>query len=82
MQFTHIALECGFEMHHAESEYIMLNKWLLQNRTNTLPSYCTHYVGCAGAVINDKNEILLVKERSGDKKDQWGIPGGRANLGE
>ena len=69
-------------MHHAENEYIMLSKWLLKDRLSTLPSFSTHYVGCAGAIINDKNEILLIKEKSGAKKDQWGIPGGRANLGE
>ncbi len=56
-------------MHHAEPEYIMLSKWLLNERQCNLPTYSTHYVGCAGAVINDNNEILLIKERSGPKKN-------------
>lgn len=66
--------ENGFEIHHAEKNYIMLYKWLRQNSVNNLPPFATHLVGCGGIVLNENNEILLVQEKSGPRKGYWNIP--------
>ncbi len=42
----------------------MLTYWLSPT-TNTLPNYASHFVGCGGLVINDKKEVLAVKEKNG-----------------
>jgi len=65
----------GFDFHHAKPGYAMLTTWL-PGTHNKLPLGCTHTLGVGGAVINDKNEILVVKERNGPVTSIWKIPGG------
>ena len=35
-----------------------------------------------GLVVNDKNEILLIRHSGGRRKGKWGLPGGRPRRGE
>lgn len=39
-------------------------------------------VGVAGFVINDKNQVLAIKERYSGKNARWKLPGGGADLGK
>lgn len=57
----------------------MLSKWLDAASPNKLPGYATHYIGCGGAVVNAKNEVLLVKEKFNNPENRWSFPGGRAD---
>ncbi|XP_071944993.1 nucleoside diphosphate-linked moiety X motif 6-like [Antedon mediterranea] len=89
--WLNIAIECsiyiakavkhGFVFHHAQKDYVMMIKWLPTNEPNQLPGYTTHYVGVAGFVVNELNQVLLVKERF-HKKAKWKLPGGMADPGE
>ncbi|KAL4442789.1 hypothetical protein ABPG74_010678 [Tetrahymena malaccensis] len=76
------SINLGYKIHHATSEYILLSKWLLEGQKNNLPGYASHYVGCGGAVINSKNELLMVQERYGYNTGIWSFPGGRADPNE
>lgn len=35
----------GFEYHHAQSDYVMMTKWLPVTQENTIPIYATHNIG-------------------------------------
>eukprot|EP01132_Coremiostelium_polycephalum_P005830 gene5830-7255_t len=73
------AVNQGFEFHHCQSDYIMLTKWIPSD-VNRLPQYTSHFIGCGGVVINDRNEILLITEKQ--RPDKWKIPGGSLDPGE
>jgi hypothetical protein len=77
-----VAVDLGFEFHHAEPQYVMMTHWLPTKEQNHLPRAPQHYVGCGGAVVDiEKREILLITERTeyfpGDPNvDYWKIAGG------
>lgn len=76
------AIAAGFEMHHAQAEYVMLSKWLLP-QPNLLPEYASHYVGIGGFTRNNRNQVLVVAERFAlDEKSRWKFPGGLVKAGE
>jgi len=73
----------GFDLHHTNSTLrtIIMKKWLRDGTEDKIPPWATHQVGCAGFVLNDDNELLLVKEWSGPPSGrvpskQWKLPGG------
>jgi len=71
----------GFRYHHAKPEYAMLVKWL-PSTPCTLPMYAFTKVGVGGVVVNDKDEVLMVKERISPMaafQDSWKLPGGLAD---
>jgi 8-oxo-dGTP pyrophosphatase MutT (NUDIX family) len=79
----------GFDLHHtnATMQTIVMKKWLQDGTEDKIPPFATHQVGCAGFVLNDQNEILLVKEWSGPSSNrtptqQWKMPGGLLDAGE
>ncbi|KYQ91682.1 hypothetical protein DLAC_07459 [Tieghemostelium lacteum] len=74
-----VATRAGFTFHHCQADYIMLTKWI-PTELNKLPHYTSHFIGCGGVVINDKNEILLITEKQ--RPDRWKIPGGALDVGE
>eukprot|EP01133_Synstelium_polycarpum_P003609 gene3609-4134_t len=78
-QIIPVLVKEGFSFHHCQQDYIMLTKWLPQE-TNRLPAYTSHFIGCGGIVINDKEEILLITEKQ--RPDKWKIPGGALDVGE
>ncbi|XP_047323460.1 nudix hydrolase 8 [Impatiens glandulifera] len=57
-----IAVEEGFEYHHAERGYVMMTYWLPEG-PSLLPANASHQVGVGGFVINDYNEVLVVQEK-------------------
>ncbi|XP_059638275.1 nudix hydrolase 8-like [Cornus florida] len=77
-----IAIQEGFNYHHAEPGYVMLTYWI-PNDSCMLPDGPSHQIGIAGFVINDKEEVLVVKENcpcygSG----VWKLPTGYINKSE
>mmetsp|Transcript_16022 Transcript_16022/g.28899 ORF Transcript_16022/g.28899 Transcript_16022/m.28899 type:complete len:337 (+) Transcript_16022:67-1077(+) len=79
----------GFDLHHINStqQTIILKRWLKDGTEDKIPPWASHQVGCAGFVLNDQNEILLIKEWSGPLSSrvpsrQWKMPGGLLDAGE
>jgi len=53
---------CNFDLHHAKSEYLMLNKWL-DKGASRLPGFATHYIGVGGMVLNkERSKLLCIQE--------------------
>ncbi|RAL37901.1 hypothetical protein DM860_000595 [Cuscuta australis] len=77
------AIKEGFYYHHAEPKYLMLVCWLPAT-TNTLPANATHRVGIGAFVMNAKNEVLVVQEKSGRFRGTgvWKFPTGVVDEGE
>ncbi|KAH7646769.1 nudix hydrolase 8-like isoform x3 [Dermatophagoides farinae] len=50
-------------------------KSLIDHRRNNIPKYAYTNIGVGGLVLNDKNQILLVKEQA-KITDYWKFPGG------
>ncbi|XP_040361827.1 nudix hydrolase 10 [Rosa chinensis] len=73
----------GFHYHHAEPHYLMLVYWIPET-TNTIPANASHRVGVGAIILNDKNEMLVVQEKSGRLQGTgvWKIPTGIVDEGE
>jgi len=70
----------GFQYHHAEGDVAMLLLWLPQDIECKVPPFATHLCGVAGLIVNDDQELLVVKEKT--KLVGWKLPGGYVNLNE
>ncbi|CAN4095975.1 unnamed protein product [Withania somnifera] len=77
------AVKEGFYYHHAEPKYLMLVSWL-PGTANTIPANATHRVGIGAFVINERNEVLVVQEKSGKFHGTgvWKFPTGVVDEGE
>ncbi|XP_031258940.1 nudix hydrolase 2-like [Pistacia vera] len=77
------AVKEGFWYHHAEPNYLMLVYWIPKTG-NTIPANATHQVGVGAFVLNDRRELLVVKEKSGSFQviGLWKIPTGIVDEGE
>merc|ERR1711935_525499 len=76
-------LKNNFVYHHTEGDDLTMTKWLSNETQNSLPSFCTHYCGVGGLVVDtDTQEVLLIKEKAGHWTNRWKIPGGHVNRGE
>ncbi|XWS69964.1 hypothetical protein CRYUN_Cryun03dG0008600 [Craigia yunnanensis] len=74
-----IAIQEGFDYHHAEPGYVMLTYWI-PNEPCLLPGTPSHQIGVAGFVINDKREVLVVKEKCPCScSGVWKLPTGYIN---
>lgn len=74
----------GFTFHHAKPSYAMLVRWL-EDSPSKLPQYGFTQVGVGGCVVNSKEEVLMIQERTNaDARFQglWKLPGGLADPGE
>lgn len=78
----------GFQVHHAERDYIMLNRWLAPGDSR-LPTNASHSVGVGAVCVNDNNEILVVQEETGPAAGVnrgaggfWKVPTGLVEQGE
>uniref|UniRef100_A0A3Q7GPW6 Pre-nudix hydrolase domain-containing protein n=1 Tax=Solanum lycopersicum TaxID=4081 RepID=A0A3Q7GPW6_SOLLC len=71
------AVKEGFYYHHAEPKYLMLVSWL-PGTANTIPANATHRVGIGAFVVNERNEVLVVQEKSGRFRGTgvWKFPTG------
>ena len=77
-----VAARHGFSFHHAEGGSSMLLRWLPNDAPCPVPAFATHIVGCGGLVINERNEVLCVRENNSLRKTSWKLPGGLMDLGE
>lgn len=59
--FIPIATKKGFIFHSCDEEYILVVKRLREN--SVIPTASNHTLGVGAVVINDKNELLVIKER-------------------
>jgi ADP-ribose pyrophosphatase YjhB (NUDIX family) len=78
------AASLGFRFHHAQGSEAMLLNWL-PGGSNPVPDFATHVVGVGGLALNDRREVLVVKERvnpSAKLQGSWKLPGGLMDLGE
>ncbi|XVF88662.1 hypothetical protein PTKIN_Ptkin19aG0068500 [Pterospermum kingtungense] len=74
-----VAIQEGFDYHHAEPGYVMLTYWI-PNEPCLLPGSPSHQIGVAGFVINDKSEVLVVKEKCPCScSGVWKLPTGYIN---
>ena len=69
----------GFKIHHGIEQKLNLYKWI-SSRSDLATGYSQFYISCGAVVIHD-NRILLVQEKNGARKGDYGIPGGRADFG-
>ncbi|KAI4326414.1 hypothetical protein MLD38_031732 [Melastoma candidum] len=74
----------GFRYHHAESNYVMLLRWLPDSTQDALPANASHRVGIGVFFLNDNDEVLVVQENTGKLKDTdlWKLPVGVVNQEE
>ncbi|KAJ0031706.1 hypothetical protein Pint_13313 [Pistacia integerrima] len=77
-----IAVQEGFTYHHAEPGYVMLTYWI-PDEPCMLPASPSHQIGVAGFVLNDKREVLVVKEKCPCScSGVWKLPTGYINKSE
>lgn len=74
------AVERGFEFHQVQTDDLMLVKQLIDGAF--VPSNASHTIGAGGLVINDKNELLTIVERTASRPDYFKLPGGTIDEGE
>ncbi|KAJ6731361.1 NUDIX HYDROLASE RELATED [Salix purpurea] len=77
-----IAIKEGFQYHHAEPGYAMLTYWIPDDPC-MLPTSPSHQIGVGGFVMNDKREVLAVKEKCPCScPNVWKMPTGYINKSE
>ncbi|KAK7475474.1 hypothetical protein BaRGS_00033293 [Batillaria attramentaria] len=75
--------QMGLEFHHAQPGYVMMTMWMSEDLPNYLPEYANQYIGVAGFVVNEKNQLLVIQEQyHTHKRSHWKLPGGHADKGE
>ena len=67
--------------HHAMNDTAVLNVWLRPDQESKVPVFATHKVGVGAVVINEREEILVVRELRKNYMP-YKLPTGLANLGE
>ena len=59
----------------------MLSQWLSIDREESMiPQYAYSYVGAHAVILNDRNQMVVMREHYGHKR--WKIPGGAVDVGE
>lgn len=76
--FIPIATKKGFIFHSCDEEYVLLVKRLKEN--SVIPTASNHTLGVGAVVINDKNELLVIKERVSNLG--YKLPGGHIDNAE
>ena len=76
--FIPIATKRGFFFHSCDEDYVLVVKRLKENAI--IPTAANHTLGVGAVVINDKNEILVIKEKISNLG--YKLPGGHIDNGE
>lgn len=72
-----------FIFHHARDDFVMMIRWLPTDETPNIPPYAHTLIGVGAIVINDKSELLVVKEKYNIlPTSMWKLPGGYVESGE
>ena len=74
--FIPITTKRGFVFHSCDEDYILIVKRLIQN--SIIPTAANHTLGVGAVVINDKNEVLVIKERVSSHLG-YKLPGGHVD---
>lgn len=75
------ATKLGFTFHHATETYLMMTLRLEAN-VGMLP-YASHYAGVGGVVLDEQDNILVVRENMReDRPTPFKLPGGFVDVGE
>lgn len=77
-----ILVKNGFKYHNAKDNYVMLYYWLPTYESSNVPHYAHTMVGVGAVVVNDQNQVLVVKEKHFYKVPMWKLPGGYVEPGE
>ena len=72
--------DLGFDLHHTSPDAVHLYNWLPSSPCR-IPDYASHQVGCGAVCLNDRGEILVVREKNKNYA-RWKIPGGLLDVGE
>ncbi len=78
-EFIPSCVRCGFVFHHVEPGFVYMSAWVSPTLKNKLPPGSYHFIGVAGFILNSKNELLVIREKTGPSaniKDFWKLPGG------
>ncbi len=77
-----IAVEAGFQFHHARGDRLMLGYKL--EPTSDVLGAASHYVGVGGAVLSEDGRLLVVRERlrRAHRPQPYKLPGGFVKPGE
>ncbi|CAK8531264.1 unnamed protein product [Lathyrus sativus] len=83
VSLAEVLVKEGFWYHHAEPNYLMLVNWIPET-PNTIPANATHRIGISSFVVNEKHEVLVVQENSGQFQGTgvWKFPTGVVDQGE
>jgi len=76
--FIPVATSKGFFFHSCDEDYILVVKRLIPNAI--IPTAANHTLGVGAVVINENNEILVIKERVSTLG--YKLPGGHIDNGE
>ena len=76
IQAQHLAaaLEMGFEFHNCEAQRVTLTYQVTKGAY--IPVAPTHTIGVGAVVINEKNELLMVRDRIHTSNSIYKLPGG------
>ncbi|ROT84025.1 uncharacterized protein [Penaeus vannamei] len=80
-EWVPILAKHGFTYHHAQPQFVMMVKWLAVNEPNNIPRYAHNVIGVGAFVVNDDDELLVVRERF-HTRPHWKLPGGYVEPGE
>ena len=77
-----VAVDAGFTFHHSGDDYLMMAHRLVDGAF--IPAYASHYIGAGGVVVNDSDDILVVRERRSrpSGSGSFKLPGGHLQQGE
>ncbi len=77
-----VAVDAGFTFHHSDDDYLMMARRLVEGAF--VPAYASHYIGAGGVVVNESDEILVVRERRSrpSGSGSFKLPGGHLQQGE
>ncbi|KAL0353508.1 UNVERIFIED_CONTAM: Nudix hydrolase 10 [Sesamum angustifolium] len=83
VNLVEIAVKEGFLYHHAEPHYLMLVYWIPET-LSTIPANATHRLRIGAIIMDDKRELLVVREKLGRFRGTgiWKIPTGVLEEGE
>ncbi|KAL3273828.1 hypothetical protein HHI36_015255 [Cryptolaemus montrouzieri] len=80
-EWVPILAKKGFKYHHAKEDYVMMYIWLPKDETNNIPPFAHTLIGVGAVVVNDKSQVLVVKEKYATRT-AWKLPGGYVEPGE
>ncbi len=76
--FIPIATKKGFFFHSCDEKYVLVVKRLINDAI--IPTAANHTLGVGAVIINEKNELLVIKERNSNLG--FKLPGGHIDNGE